>query len=94
MTGWMRDTERDTLLDVASRLISVRLDAEADAALAVLSSCGLTPSEAIRSALIHAAERLHDRSLAAEAARLAADPVDHAEKQAVLEEMEALRAPW
>lgn len=77
-----------------SRLISVRLDAEADAALRRLAATGMTPSEAIRSALIHAAERLHDASLAAEAARLAADPADRDEKQALLDDMEALRAPW
>jgi Arc/MetJ-type ribon-helix-helix transcriptional regulator len=79
---------------VPSRLISVRLDAEADAALKKLAATGMTASEAIRSALILAAERLHDPSLAAEAARLAADPADRSEKQALLDEMEALRAPW
>ncbi len=74
--------------------ISVRLDDEAEQALRTLEAAGLTRSEAIREALVHAAQRLRRSSeLAAEVAALDADPDDVAEMQAVSELMESLRAP-
>ena len=74
--------------------ISVRLDDEAEQALRTLEAAGLTSSEAIREALVHAAQRLRRSSeLAAEVAALDADPDDVAEMQAVSELMESLRAP-
>jgi antitoxin component of RelBE/YafQ-DinJ toxin-antitoxin module len=73
--------------------ISVRLDEEAEQALRTLEAAGLTRSEAIREALVHAAQRLRRSSeLAAEVAALDADPDDVAEMQAVSELMESLRA--
>ncbi len=74
--------------------ISVRLDDEAEQALRTLEAAGFTRSEAIREALVHAAQRLRRSSeLAAEVAALDADPDDAAEMQAVNELMESLRAP-
>lgn len=82
-------TIRDTICLVPERAISVRLDAQADAALDALVSAGMTQSEAIRLALVEAAgRRSGDRSLAAEAARLAADPDDLREIAALREFMD------
>lgn len=88
-------TNRDTLVGVAERAISVRLDEAADAALARLMVDGMTRSEAIRVALVESAgRRSGDRSLAAEAARLAASEADRREVAAVRELMDGLRASW
>jgi Arc/MetJ-type ribon-helix-helix transcriptional regulator len=77
-----------------ARPISVRLDDEALRALATLVATGLTRSEAIRTALVEASSRLHDREvLAAEVAALEADDEDLAEMLAVADLMERLRAP-
>ena len=76
-----------------ARAISVRLDGEALRALSQLEATGMSRSEAIRSALVHAAARLRDRrALAAEVARLEADEQDRAEMLAVADLMESLRA--
>ncbi|HUG84817.1 MAG TPA: hypothetical protein VMM13_09645 [Euzebya sp.] len=75
--------------------ISVRLDDDAQRALAELEATGLTRSEAVRAGLHAAARRLRDRqALAREAAALAADEADVAEARTVREMMEDLRAPW
>ena len=88
-------TIRDTIAVVPDRAISVRLDPEADAALAALVESGLTQSQAIRLSLVEATRRrAGDRSLAAEAARLAADESDRAEIADVRAFMDELRAPW
>jgi hypothetical protein len=87
-------TKRDTMEVVPDRAISVRLDPEADAALGALVGSGLTQSQAIRLSLVEAARRrVRDRSLAAEAARLAADEVDLREIAGVRAFMDELRAP-
>lgn len=76
-----------------SQAISVRLDDEALQALGSLEATGLSRSEAIRTALVQAANRLRDRrALAEEAAALEADETDRAEMMAVAEIMEQLRA--
>lgn len=76
-----------------SQAISVRLDDEAVRALGRLEATGMTRSEAIRTALVDAASRLHDkRALAAEVAALEADDDDRAEMLAVADLMESLRA--
>jgi Arc/MetJ-type ribon-helix-helix transcriptional regulator len=80
---------------VPDHAISVRLDPEADAALGALVESGLTQSQAIRLSLVEAARRrTGDRSLAAEAARLAADEADRRELADVRAFMDELRAPW
>lgn len=77
-----------------ARAISVRLDDEAARALERLEATGLSRSEAIRQALIAAAERLHRRrELAAEVAALEADEADRQEMLDVASLMESLRAP-
>jgi antitoxin component of RelBE/YafQ-DinJ toxin-antitoxin module len=73
--------------------ISVRLDDEAERALRLLNSCGLSTSDAIRSSLIESARRIRKReALAAEVATLEADAADQAEMVAVAALMESLRA--
>ena len=71
----------------------MRLDDEADKALRALEASGLSPSEAIRLALVGEARHRHrSRELAREAAALEADEDDRAEMRAVAELMEAMRA--
>jgi len=77
-----------------SNSISVRLDKEAMAALRQLESAGCTRSEAIRKALIGAAESHRRRkTLKAEVAALEADEQDCDEMRQVAGLMEQLRAP-
>jgi antitoxin component of RelBE/YafQ-DinJ toxin-antitoxin module len=86
-------TVRDTLLAVP-RAISVRLDDEALRALAHLEATGLSRSQAIRTALIAASERLRrSDSVAAEARALEADEDDRREMLEIAALMEHLRAP-
>jgi Arc/MetJ-type ribon-helix-helix transcriptional regulator len=74
--------------------ISVRLDDEAERALERLEATGLSRSEAIRRALVAAADRLQRRhELAAEVAALEADEADREEMLTVAALMESLRAP-
>jgi Arc/MetJ-type ribon-helix-helix transcriptional regulator len=74
--------------------ISVRLDDDAERALERLEATGLSRSQAVRTALVVAAERLRRRDeLAAEAAALEADEADREEMLAVASLMESLRAP-
>jgi len=88
-------TKSDTMLVVPDRAISVRLDPDADAALDQLVASGLTQSQAMRLALVEAARRrAGDSSLAAEAARLAADETDRREIADVRAFMDELRAAW
>ncbi len=76
-----------------SQAISVRLDDDALRALGRLEAIGLNRSQAIRMALIQAADRLRARrQLAEEAAALEADESDRAEMMRVAELMEQLRA--
>jgi antitoxin component of RelBE/YafQ-DinJ toxin-antitoxin module len=76
-----------------AQAISVRLDDEALRALGLLEAAGMTRSEAIRAALVDAANRLADKQvLAAEVAALEADEQDRAEMLAVADLMESLRA--
>ena len=75
-----------------SQAISVRLDDDALRALGSLQATGLSRSEAIRTALVQAADRLRDRrALAEEVAALETDDVDRAEMSAVADLMEQLR---
>ncbi len=77
---------------MGERPISIRLDEEAEKALRLLTRSGRTQSEAVRDALIEAAERRRPRALADEAERLAADPEDRAEMAKVAALMKSLRA--
>jgi hypothetical protein len=76
-----------------AKAISVRLDDEAERALRLLESTGLSRSEAIRSSLLASADRMRRRSqLAAEVAALEADEDDREEMLAVASLMESVRA--
>jgi len=78
-------TKRDTILEVAERAISVRLDDEAQRALELLMRNGKSQSAAIRDALVDASKlRLYEQA-AEDAARIASDPDD-------LRELAAIRA--
>jgi antitoxin component of RelBE/YafQ-DinJ toxin-antitoxin module len=73
--------------------ISVRLDDEAQRALAQLEATGLSRSDAVRTALIKSAQQVRKReSLRREMALLEADEVDRKEMRDVAELMESLRA--
>jgi Arc/MetJ-type ribon-helix-helix transcriptional regulator len=76
------------------KMVSLRLDAEAAAALDVLTKGGKTRSEAVREALLEAARKRQSDEVRAAAEAAAADPADLAEAKAVLEFMESLREPW
>lgn len=78
-----------------TRALHVRLDAESEAALAVLRAEGMTDSQAVRSALREARSRRRQRlALREEARRLAADPEDRAELKALEEELGELTPDW
>lgn len=78
-----------------ARALHVRLDAEAEAALAVLRAEGLSDSQAVRSALNEAyARRRRRTALRQEARRLAADDRDRAELGAIAQELDELAPPW
>lgn len=76
-------TKRDTLLAVAERAISVRLDDEAQRALELLMRGGRSQSVAIREALVDASKlRLYE--IAAEEAKvIGSDPDDLREVAAI-----------
>lgn len=78
-----------------ARTVQARLDAHAEADLALLRNEGNNDSDAIRLALHEAAERRRRRSaLRTEAELAAADPDDLAEARRVRDAMDALAAPW
>ncbi len=64
---------------MAEKAISVRLDEEAQRALAQLTGNGASQSQAIRQALIDASRAAWMEQARADAERLANDPVDRAE---------------
>jgi hypothetical protein len=77
------------------RALHVRLDADSEAALAVLRAEGLNDSQAVRRALNEA--RTHRRrrvALREEALRLAADESDRAELAALRDELDGLAPAW
>jgi Arc/MetJ-type ribon-helix-helix transcriptional regulator len=77
-----------------AQAISVRLDDDAARALERLEATGLSRSDAIRQALVAAADRLgRRRELAAEVAALEADEADREEMLSVASLMESLRGP-
>jgi hypothetical protein len=78
-----------------SRIVRARLDEASRLALSVLMNQGRTESEAIRTALVEAADRRRQaESLAEEARRLAADPKDRAEIQAIMAGFESIEPDW
>lgn len=80
---------------MASRVVRARLDEASERALAVLMLEGRNESEAVRTALLEAARQRRQRSaLAEEVRRLAEDPVDTAERRAVMADMELASSDW
>lgn len=78
-----------------ARALHIRLDDEAEAALAVLRAEGMNDSQAVRSALTEARARRRRRSsLREEAVRLAADPADRAELAILRDELDQLTPAW
>lgn len=80
----------------SSHPLSLRLGAEGQRALADLArKRGITRAEAARQAIAETAERERRRTgLAAEVARLAADPTDLAARKRVAADMDAIAADW
>jgi len=73
----------------------VRLDADSEAALAVLRAEGLSDSQAVRCALAEARAHRRKRSaLREEARRLATNADDRAELAVLREELEELSPAW
>lgn len=71
------------------------MDEPSEQALATLMREGRNESEAVRTALVEAGRRRRRRSvLADEVRRLAEDPVDTAERRAVMDDMEDASADW
>jgi Arc/MetJ-type ribon-helix-helix transcriptional regulator len=63
---------------VAEKAISVRLDEEAQRALARLTTAGVSQSQAIRQALIDSARAAWIAQAQADAKRIGSDPIDRA----------------
>jgi predicted transcriptional regulator len=80
----------------ASQPLSLRLGDEGRRALEdIARTRGITRAEAARQAIAETAERERRRSgLAAEVARLAADPVDRAARERIAADMDAVGADW
>jgi hypothetical protein len=78
-----------------ARALHVRLDADSEAALAVLRAEGMTDSQAVRRALTEArAGRRRRVALREEAKRLAGDPADSAELEALSAELDDFAPEW
>ncbi|MCG5218752.1 hypothetical protein [Streptosporangium sp. KLBMP 9127] len=73
-------------------MLTVDLDRKAEKALDELTADGRSATDAVRGALL-VAQRLHRMELARIAAdRLATDPADQAEAEAIMKDTEHLRA--
>jgi hypothetical protein len=80
---------------MASRVVRARLDDDSERALATLMREGRNESQAVRTALVEAGRRRRRQAaLAEEVRRLAEDPADSAERQAVMADMDAVSADW
>ena len=78
-----------------ARALHVRLDADAEAALAILRAEGMNDSQAVRSALAEArARRRRGVALREEARALAADADDRAVLAAIAVELEEITPAW
>lgn len=72
--------------------LTIRTDAEIEAALTALTADGSTRSQAVRTALLDAARARIRTQVEEESRALATDPEDLAEARAVQADMESLRA--
>jgi hypothetical protein len=80
---------------MASRVVRARLDPPSEQSLELLMREGMNESEAVRAALVESGRRRRQRSaLRDEVARLAADPVDRAARERVMDDMDAVGLDW
>jgi Arc/MetJ-type ribon-helix-helix transcriptional regulator len=80
---------------MASRVVRARLDPASETALSLLMREGRNESDAVRTALVEAGRRRMQRSvLAEEVTRLAQDPRDRLERDAVMADMDAAGTDW
>ena len=80
---------------MASRVVRARLDEASERALSTLMREGRNESEAVRAALVEAGRRRgRHGALVEEVRRLAEDPVDTAERRALMADMDAVSADW
>lgn len=77
-----------------TKIISVRSDAELEAALAQLGTAYGNRTDTVRAAILHLADEKRGQRLREESLAAANDPADLAETRAVMAEMEDLRAWW
>ncbi|MBC6468945.1 hypothetical protein HKK74_26130 [Actinomadura alba] len=73
-------------------MLTVNIDPETEKALTELTSDGRSATDVIREAIRRAAWRRHMELAELDAKRLASDPEDRAEAQAIMRDMEDLRA--
>jgi hypothetical protein len=77
------------------KIVRARLDDESRFALRLMVRMGMTESEAVRTALVEAAEaRSTEEALRAECERLMQDKEAMAREMAEFHEWEKIRAPW
>jgi hypothetical protein len=80
---------------MASRVVRARLDEASEQGLSALMLEGRNESEAVRTALVEAGRRRRRHvALAEEVRRLAADPADTTERQAVMADMDNVGSDW
>jgi Arc/MetJ-type ribon-helix-helix transcriptional regulator len=80
---------------MGSRVVRARLDEPSEQGLATLMREGRNESEAVRTALVEAGQRRLRRSaLDEEVRRLAEDPIDTAERRAVMADMDSVSPDW
>lgn len=75
-----------------ANILSLRSDPEISAAVDEIGDRYGNRTDMLKAAILHLAEEVRREQLRAEVARVAADPLDRAEMQAILVEMEQLRA--
>lgn len=97
-TGALGERHRSPFVyscQMASRVVRARLDELSEQGLATLMGEGRNECEAVRIALTEAGHRRHRRSaIAEEVTRLAEDPIDSAERRALLADMDAASTTW
>jgi Arc/MetJ-type ribon-helix-helix transcriptional regulator len=80
---------------MASRIVRARLDEASERGLSMLMREGRNESEAVRTALVEAADRRRRRgALAEEVRRLDATPQDVAELRAIMADFESIEPEW
>ncbi|MEV4379652.1 hypothetical protein [Streptosporangium sp. NPDC049644] len=73
-------------------MLTVQIDTETEDALAELTSDGRSLADVVRDAIRQAAWRRQEQQAQRDAERLAGDPADRAEAQAIMQDMDDLRA--